>query len=244
MRRLLLIDDLLIIARHKSMDILVHRLQDTLDKLLIWSKSNGLVFSTDPSKSMCMLFSRSRNRATPLIQYDGSPLSFVDKTKFLGLVWDTKMSWLPHVIYTKERALKALNVLKRVSCKKFGVRRSLLIRLHKAYVLPVLDYGSIVYHSGRSNVLDKLNPVHNLGIRIATGALRSSPVQSLYVESGVLPLALRREKLTMNYISKIASCPFNPVHDLLLFSNLVAAQFPPNKPRPLYIRFRSMALFS
>ncbi|KAI5738828.1 hypothetical protein M8J77_011653 [Diaphorina citri] len=244
MRSLLFIDDLLVVARSKSLDTLVHRFQTTLDRLLLWSKRNGLVFSSDPSKSMCINFSRSRNPPTPVLLYDGRPLKFVDKTKFLGVVWDSKLSWLPHVNYVKQRSLSALNVLKMVSNKQYGVRRSTLLRLYKAYVLPIFDYGCIVYNSARDTSLKKLDPVHNLGIRIATGALRSSPVHSLYVESGVSPLPLRREKLTMNYVSKIASCPLNPVHTLLITPNFDVNLFPPNKPPPLCVRFRNIPTFS
>ncbi|KAI5743594.1 hypothetical protein M8J77_019999 [Diaphorina citri] len=84
----------------------------------------------------------------------------------------------------------------------------------KSLIIPLLkpDYGCIVYASAKESNLRKLNTVHHSGIRIAIGALRTSPIPSLYVESGIPSLKLRRDKLTMNYIAKVGGSPFNPVH--------------------------------
>ena len=51
-----------------------------------------------------------------------------------------------------------------------------------------LDYGCEVYSSATQAVLDKLSPVHNAAIRVATGAFLSSPHVSLYAESDVKQL--------------------------------------------------------
>jgi hypothetical protein len=96
--------------------------------------------------------------------------------------------------------------------KNIGIHSASLIRFYKSYVLPILDYGSAVYGSAKDHVLSKLNPVHHAGIRIATGAYRTSPVPSLYVESDIPPLFIRRMKLVMNYVTKISACPLNPAH--------------------------------
>ncbi|KAI5742970.1 hypothetical protein M8J77_013193 [Diaphorina citri] len=244
LRRHLFIDDLLITVRGKALDTITSRLQTTLNDISSWSKQNGLVFSADPGKSMCIHFSRSRNCPRPPLYYDGMRLTFVDKTKFLGLVWDSKLSWSPHIIYVKEKAVRALNILKMVGNKNYGVRRATMLQLYKSYILPIFDYGCFVYGAAKAHILNKLNPVHNSGIRIATGALRSSPIPSLLVESGVPPLQLRRSQLAMSYAVKIASCPANTTYSLLFPDNIDADIYPLNKPKPLCLRVRELALFS
>ena len=49
-------------------------------------------------------------------------------------------------------------------------------------------------------------------IRLALGAFRTSPVESLYAEVDEPPLALRRTKLALQYASKIEAHPKNPAH--------------------------------
>ncbi|KAI5751697.1 hypothetical protein M8J77_010037 [Diaphorina citri] len=130
-----------------------------------------------------------------------------------------------------------------VSNKRYGVGRDNLITFYKSYVLPIFDYGCVIYGSAKDYILKKLNPVHNAGIRIATGALRSSPVTSLHVESCILPLSLRRSKLLMNYVSKIGSSPFNPMHKELFSVNRELVNHPPNKPKPLSLRVADIPEF-
>lgn len=60
LKRMLFIDDLVITARGKDAKTLSLRLQRALDDILVWSKQNGTVFSSDPGKSVCMHFSMLR----------------------------------------------------------------------------------------------------------------------------------------------------------------------------------------
>ena len=43
--------------------------------------------------------------------------------------------------------------------------------------------------------------------------MRTSPVESLYVAANEVPLSLRREKLALQYYTKLQSCPSNPAFE-------------------------------
>ena len=58
-----------------------------------------------------------------------------------------------------------------------------------------------------------LDSIHHLGLRLALGALRTSPVESLYAEANEAPLSLRRERLALQYYTKLQSCPSNPAFE-------------------------------
>ena len=72
-----------------------------------------------------------------------------------------------------------------------------------------LDYGCFIDGSAKKSYLRCLDSIHHLGLRLALGALRPSPVDSLYVEANEAPLSLRREKLALQYYTKIQSCSSN-----------------------------------
>ena len=55
--------------------------------------------------------------------------------------------------------------------------------------------------------------MQHMGLRLALGALRTSPIESLYFEANEAPLSLRREKLALQYFTKLRSCPSNPAFD-------------------------------
>ena len=55
-----------------------------------------------------------------------------------------------------------------------------------------------------------LDTVHHQGLRLALGAFRTSPVESLYVEAEEPSLYLRRETLALQYAIRLAANPSNP----------------------------------
>ena len=82
-----------------------------------------------------------------------------------------------------------------------------------------LGYGCIIYGSARKSYLQKLDPIHKQGHRLALGTFRTSPVASLYVEADEPSLYSRREKPSLQYAIRLAANPSNPAHDVT---------FPPN----------------
>ena len=57
--------------------------------------------------------------------------------------------------------------------------------------------------------------VADQGLRLALGAFRTSPINSLYAEANEPSLNLRRKKLSMQYYLKLKSNPENPTHKVV-----------------------------
>lgn len=81
-----------------------------------------------------------------------------------------------------------------------------MLRSHRALFRYKTDYGSCVYGPSKKSKLSAINPVHNTEIRLATGAFRTSRLQSLHEESGEPPLTVLRN-LFCNYVSRLATQP-------------------------------------
>ena len=86
------------------------------------------------------------------------------------------------------RCSKALNVLRVLSHTSWGADRKYLLIMYKTLVASKVAYGCEVYSSVTKNKLSILDPIHNAGIRLASGACKSSPIASLLVDTGELPL--------------------------------------------------------
>ena len=69
-----------------------------------------------------------------------------------------------------------------------------------------------MYGSARRSILKQLDPIHHQGLRIALGAFRTPPAQSLYIEIHEPSLTTRRLKLSLNYVLKLKSLPENPAY--------------------------------
>ena len=207
----LYVDDFLICFRSKHMHTIERQLQLCLNKLQNWANTNGFKFSK--SKTKCMHFCQLRNcHVHPILTLDGTKIECVDEFKFLGLVFDRKLNFKAHIQYLLKRCIKALNLLKVVAHTDWGADRKVLLRLYRTLIRSKLDYGCIVYGSTRKSYIQKLDTIHHQGLRIATGAFRTSPVNSLYAEANEPSLYLRRKKLSLQYAIKLKSNPTNPAY--------------------------------
>ena len=130
------------------------------------------------------------------------------------MIFDKKLSFIPHIKYLKAKCLKSLNILKVLSHTTRGADRTTLLQLYRSLIHSKLDYGSIVYGSARKSYLAMLDPIHHQGLRLALGAFRTSPTASLCVEADEPSLNTRREKLSLQYAIRIAENNWNPAHDV------------------------------
>ena len=192
----LYVDDFLICYRSKHIHIIERHLQRCLNKLQEWADTNGFKFST--SKTVCVHFCRLRKfHSDPQLLLNGIPIPVVEEVKFLGIIFDKKLSFLPHLRYLKNKCTKALNLLRVVANTSWGADQQTLLHLYRSLVRSKLDYGSIVYGSARGSYLQILDPVQNHALRLCLGANRTSPSSSLCVLANEPPLYIRRRKLSI-----------------------------------------------
>jgi len=97
----LYVDDFLIIYRSKYIHIIERHLQRSLNTLSHWADTNVFTFSS--SKTVCIHFCKLRNaHPNPELKLNGSLIPVVEKTKFLGVIFDNKLTFLTHICYLKE----------------------------------------------------------------------------------------------------------------------------------------------
>jgi ribonuclease HI len=148
----------------------------------------------------------------PCLKLYDCEVPVVSETKFLGLIFDSKLSFKSHIACVKKKCLRAMNLLRVVSHTDWGADSTTLLRLYHSLVRSKLDYGCIVYGSARDSHLQSLDRVQNAALRVCLGAFRTTPISSLHVEANEPPLTLRRQKLALQYIVKLRSNPNNPAY--------------------------------
>ena len=209
----LFVDDFAVYTEGKHLKHLERSMQLCINKIQKWVAENGFKFSI--SKTTCVHFHKQRIYTEPTLHLYGQAIPVKDEVKFLGIIFDQKLDFKAHVKYLKDKRRKALNILRVVCHTDWGADKSTLLKLYRALVRSKLDYGRAVYGSTKHYILKSLDPIHYQGLRIALGAFRTSPVQSLYAEAGELSLRHRRLKLCMNYFLKLKSLPDNPCHNVI-----------------------------
>nr|XP_042912568.1 uncharacterized protein LOC122272704 [Parasteatoda tepidariorum] len=215
----LYVDDLHISCSGSDMRVIERQLQLAVNKILDWCDQNG--HSLSPSKSCCIHFCRKRSlHNDPDISIRNINITVVQHTKFLRVIFDNKLTFLPHTRLLRRQCEQKLNIL-RVLCNTFwGADRLALLRIYQALILSRLDYACAVYGSATASNLRILDTVHHSALRICSGAFRTSPVESLYVVCNQIPLDLRRMKLSLSYYFRIMSSTYHPLKNCVISSSL------------------------
>ena len=81
---------------------------------------------------------------------------------------------------------------------------------------PFLTIHHLVILDGPGNRrIESLETIQNAPLRIATGALRTSPVRALQVDANMVPLNVRRRDLLMRYFLKVKADARHPCHSIM-----------------------------
>ena len=81
----------------------------------------------------------------PVLHLYGSPIPVVVESKFLGMMFDRKLSYIPNIKYLKAKCLKALNLLKVLSHTSWDADRTTPLKLHRSLVQSKLEKLSLQY---------------------------------------------------------------------------------------------------
>ena len=96
-----------------------------------------------------------------------------------------------------EKCYKALDIITVLSNTKWGAGKSTLLHLYRSLIRSKLYH--IVYGAARTSCIKALDAIHHQGLRLCTGAYRTSPVYILYAEANEPPLNLRRIKRVFRF---------------------------------------------
>ena len=152
----------------------------------------------------CRLCSAHPN---PELTLNGTLIPVVEQTKFLGVIFDSKLTFLQHIRYPKEKCVKALNLLRVVAHTSWGADQHTLLHLYRSLVRSKLGYGSIIYGSARESYLRILDPIQNHALRLCLGAFRTSSASSICAQADEPPLYIRRRMLSLQYSLRLGSSP-------------------------------------
>ena len=184
LKKTLFVDDFSLFATGSSTGTIERRLQNGIKKLEKWSSETGFTFSESKTVSLHICRKRCPKTAANLSLYN-TPINNVSEVKYLGVLLDQSCTWAPHIRQLRIRAFKVLDLLKHLTSKSWGADRISLLRIYIMLLKLMLEYGSEVFSSTADSHLNKIITIQNSALRIATGAFRSSPINSLHAEAGI-----------------------------------------------------------
>ena len=176
-----------------------HKLLKDMQTVTLWAYRWKMVFNPDITKQAIEVIFSCKNKtpAHPDLTFNGVPVSREPFTKHFGVFWCIL------VCIIKEQVLKAT---KGVSLLKFlckYVDRNVLDLSYKMYVRPHLEYGDVIFHNQRMDLMDLIERVQYTAALIVSGCWQETSRVKLYDELGWESLSDRRWARRMTIFYKI-----------------------------------------
>ncbi|RVE50533.1 hypothetical protein evm_004862, partial [Chilo suppressalis] len=195
-------DDLLLYSINQNMNIAQNNINTALEQLHAYY-CNKLKLQISPEKSSALVFSKYSNNLD--ISFDNNKIHIVNEHKFLGVIIDNQLKFDKHISHISAKALKGINILRYLAGTFWGSNPRIMNMLYKSIVRSHFDYSSLAYNNASSSLLKRLDVIQNIGLRLICGAMRSTSINSLEIETCIPPLFLRRLQLAERFCLKTLS---------------------------------------
>ena len=194
--RSLFADDGALWKRGRNVKHIISKVQSAIDKVTEWGFDWGCRFSVE--KTQTVIFTSKRKLEGVKLKMYGKELERVGSFKYLGVLFDAKLTWADHIKRIEDKCKKVINVMRCLTGREWGASCASLKTIYVAMIRSVFDYGSIVYGSAAVSLLKRLDVIQAKALRVCSGAFRSTPVCALQIELNEMPLELRRKQLIGN----------------------------------------------
>ena len=154
-------DDTAIYTSDSDLSKIQSTLQTEFNLVQDWLLNNCLVLNKKKSCSMLFGTRYFLNHTTSDLNIyftDGSPLKTVQTFKYLGLWLDSELSFKHHIDSVRSNVNNRLRLMYRsINCFTFQIRKHIVQQL----LLPIIDYGDIIYQNTSETHLHSLNVAYN-----------------------------------------------------------------------------------
>lgn len=197
---LLYADDLKIYRRITSV-LDTNVLQSDIDELHAWCRTK---LNLNIKKCAVMSFSRSQTYEPMNYTLNDQVLHEVSDIKDLGIIIDNKLVFSKHVEKITLQAFKVLGLITR-TCRDFSSAMS-IVTLYSALVLPILEYGTIVWSPFTNTLINRVERVQHKFCKFLSFFMSTSDsvytVEDIRKKFKINKLAARRQIADLTFFYK------------------------------------------
>ena len=186
-------DDLVMWCTEEYATTATYRMQTAVTALAAWARKWNVQINKE--KSSTTLFTLTQQKAGD-ITLDDTVLKQDDEPTYLGVTYDKKQTWKPHIQKAETKAKRKLALLRKLAGSTWGANERTLRTVYEGSIRPHLEYGSAAWSTTAKTNLQTMDKVQNQALRLITGALRSSPIQAMEKATGIQPLQDRLKAKT------------------------------------------------
>ena len=184
-------DDTAVYSADSDPKVLSDRVEKDIGRVADWIHSNGL--SLNVTKTQLMVLStrgKSEKAKAVQVKVNNVELQQQDIVKYLGVEIDKDLTWKAHTEKVHRQCMSKLAAIRRAGSYLPCHIRKLL---YQTFVLPLLDYCSVVWNSCGAVLSKRIERVQNYALRMILQKPPLTSSESLRQTLGWSTLELRRQ---------------------------------------------------
>ena len=163
---ILFADDAHLFSSGKDIRTLENNINNELLNISLWLKVNKLSLSI--KKTHYMVFCRRKRLDVDVkLLIDGEAIDDVQKTKFLGIIIDNKLSWKYHIDHISGKIARGIGMT--IKATEYLNKQGLL-SLFYSFIYPYLTYCNHIWGSTYKSRLRRLIILQNKAVKIIAHA--------------------------------------------------------------------------
>jgi hypothetical protein len=130
-------DDTCLYATDRKEGYVLRKIQRGLDSMAVWCKLWNIKMNEDNTRAI--YFTRRNRPPDSLLILNGRNIPFVNSVKYLGVLFDKRMTWRVHIQIIEAKAFRTFIRIYSLS-KSERISANIKLNLHKALIRPVMTY--------------------------------------------------------------------------------------------------------
>ena len=171
-----------ILCNSSDPTLLQNELDFNFHKIAEWFEKNKLTLNIKKTKLMIFGTNPILPKFSNIsLSYNGTTIDRVDSFRYLGVVFDPRLTWSEHINKLSCNISKRIGVIRRV---KYYLPPKTLMMLGNALIMPLFDYCSCVWSNCNANLSNSLQVLLNRLGRILLSADIKTPIKDILSSLG------------------------------------------------------------
>jgi len=214
-------DDACLILQGSTWDEVFRKASKDMHLLKRWFEENILTLNVTKTKYLCVSLRSAAGPPPDLtlkvhscsdpesVACDCQTLERVEKYKYLGIIFDSRLRWEDHIVMLKSKIRKMIFVFSKLSAI---LNFDEIKMVYYAHVQSVLQYGVIAYGGAYSTLLEPLTILQKTILKMGFGKPRRYSTELLYQESGILSVRQIDIKTILNFVRSNRDLILTPIN--------------------------------
>jgi ribonuclease HI len=207
---------LLILYKKKCLHLLKQILEEAFHIIHEWCIFNKASISTTSGKTALVLFQTHTN-ATLTLQTPFGTITSSNQLKFLGVIYDSKLSFMPHIQTMINNYIHLKHSLIPYYARSLNLSTNFIHKIFSTVIVPKFFYSCATWCSVllSQNILSKIQVFLNDCARYITRAIKTTPIHLLLALANIPTAKQYIENFTLRCIARILHQPNSELRLLL-----------------------------